>query len=203
MTLRVVIPPHPVIAHWLSILRMDSTPPSIYSAGLEQLGKWLTYEALRDWLPIKTEKIQTSSGIAEGTLIEASVPFLGIPSLPGGLSLWQGAKELLPNAFLCLGGVPTQIEENAGIIIFADQITTGEQLYKTLSSIEKKQIDFRRVRVITALAGSTGLTKIGESFPNLTIYSACIDPEVINSEQCSPGIGNPSIRLNTRIQYPD
>ena len=51
MTLHVVIPPHPLIGHWLSILRIESTPSPIYSTALEQLGKWLTYEALRDWLP--------------------------------------------------------------------------------------------------------------------------------------------------------
>ena len=59
MTLHVVIPPHPLIGHWLSILRIDTTPPAIYATALEQLGKWLTYEALRDWIPIKKEKLTT------------------------------------------------------------------------------------------------------------------------------------------------
>ena len=55
-TLHIVIPPHPLIGHWLSILRIDSTPGPIYSTALEQVGKWLTYEALRDWIPhSKTE----------------------------------------------------------------------------------------------------------------------------------------------------
>jgi len=29
----------------------------LYSTGYEQLGKWLTYEALRNWLPYKKEII--------------------------------------------------------------------------------------------------------------------------------------------------
>ena len=39
MTLHVVVPPHPLIGHWLSILRIRSTPSAIYATALEQLGK--------------------------------------------------------------------------------------------------------------------------------------------------------------------
>ena len=61
MTLHVVIPPHPLIGHWLSILRIESTPSPIYSTSLEQLGIWLTYEALRDWLPYSKKEIPTKT----------------------------------------------------------------------------------------------------------------------------------------------
>ena len=118
MTLHVVIPPHPLIGHWLSILRIDTTPPAIYATALEQLGKWLTYEALRDWIPNSKTKIQTERGIVEGVLIKTDIPILVIPNLPGGLQMWQGAREILPNAKLCLGGVPKIIEDHAGIIIY-------------------------------------------------------------------------------------
>ena len=117
MTLHVVIPPHPLIGHWLSILRIDSTPPPIYSTALEQLGKWLTYEALRDWLPHSKKTIATPNGNTEGVLLETEIPLLVIPNLPGGLQMWQGARELLPNGILCLGGVPKNIEENAGVLV--------------------------------------------------------------------------------------
>ena len=29
-----------------------------------------------------------------------------MPNIPGGLELWLGAREILPNASLCLGGIP-------------------------------------------------------------------------------------------------
>jgi len=51
MSLRVIVPPHPLISHWLTILRNPTTPEILYATGLEQLGTWLTYEALRDWIP--------------------------------------------------------------------------------------------------------------------------------------------------------
>ena len=69
MSLKVIVPPHPLIKHWLSILREKNTPNILYSTGYEQLGKWLTYEALRDWLPYKKESIKTDNGEAEGVFI--------------------------------------------------------------------------------------------------------------------------------------
>ena len=199
MSLHVVIPPHPLIGHWLSILRIDSTPSPIYSTALEQLGKWLTYEALRDWLPHSQKEISTQRGKAEGILIESEIPLLAIPNLPGGLQMWQGARELLPNGSLCLGGVPENLEENAGILIYCDQIASGKTLLITLNKLKNLKVNSQRTRVITSLASNDGLKNIGELFPELKIYAACIDPKLSEEGEIVPGIGNPSRRLNTRI----
>ena len=200
MTLKIIVPPHPFIGHWLTMLRNASTPKALYSTGLEQLGKWLTYEALREWLPHRYEEVETDLGKTEGIIIETRVPLLVIPNLPVGLALWQGARELLPNANLCLGGVPSSIEENAGLILYFDQITTGDLIISELIKLKKQNIDSNRIRIICALSSNPGLKKIGESFPDLTIYSACIDPEITKEGNIYPGIGKPASRINTRIE---
>ena len=53
--------------------------------------------------------------------------------LPGGLSLCK-ARQVLPNAELCLSGVPEQIESQAGIVVFIDQVSDGQRLLKTLQA---------------------------------------------------------------------
>ncbi|WP_320664388.1 uracil phosphoribosyltransferase [Prochlorococcus sp. MIT 1223] len=199
MTLKIIVPPHPVIAHWLSMLRNETTPSAIYSTGLEQLGKWLTYEAIREWLPNRKEEIKTTHGKTEGFVIESRVPLLAIPNLPGGLMLWQGGRDLLPNAVLCLSGVPKKIEPNSGIVIYLDQISTGEILLKTIKDLNKQHIEGKRIRIICAIASSEGLKLLGESFSDLTIYAACIDPELKDDGSLYPGIGNPEKRINTII----
>tara|TARA_Y100001968_G_scaffold313156_1_gene337041 strand:- start:9274 stop:9891 length:618 start_codon:yes stop_codon:yes gene_type:complete len=199
MTLKIIVPPHPLISHWLTMLRDQSTPSPIYSTGLEQLGRWLTYEAIREWLPSRTELVQTSLSETEGRIIESRVPLLAIPNLPAGLQLWQGARDVLPNASLCLGGIPDSIENNAGIIIYHDQITNGDELLRDLKLLKEQKVESQRIKIITALASSPGLKKIGESFTDLTIYSACIDPGLTLENKISPGIGDPAKRINTRI----
>ena len=50
-TLRVVVPPHLLIGHWLTLLRDAETPPALFGTAMTELGRWLTYEAMRDWIP--------------------------------------------------------------------------------------------------------------------------------------------------------
>jgi uracil phosphoribosyltransferase len=51
------------------------------------------------------------------------------------------------------------------------------------------------VRIICALAAAPGLKEIAEQFPQLTIYSACIDAELNSDQLIVPGIGNVTERL--------
>ena len=200
MKLRVIVPPHPLIAHWLTMLRNVSTPKALYSTGLEQMGKWLTYEALREWLPHKIESVKTEEGETEGTVIQTDIQLIAIPTFPGGLELWQGARSVLPNAALSLDGVPESLTQKSGIIFYLDQITTGEILINYMHQLKEQAVESKRIRVITALASSPGLKNIGEVINDLTIYCGCIDPELNKTGSISPGIGNPSLRINTIIK---
>ena len=134
MSLRVVVPPHPLIGHWLTMLRHRETPPALYATALQELGRWLTYEALRDWLPHRRDTVPRMDGDTEGTIVEASVPLIAIPVLPGGLELWQGGRSVLPDSSLCLGSCPQDIEANAGVILFVDQISDGQDTLKLLQA---------------------------------------------------------------------
>ena len=198
MSLRVVVPPHPLIGHWLTVLRHRETPPPLYATAFQELGRWLTYEALRDWLPHRRDTVLTLEGETEGVLIENGVPLLALPVLPAGLDLWQGARSVLPSLSLCLEGVPDAIETNAGVIVFIDQIADGEQLHNLLSELQRRGVEGPRLRLITALTANAGLKRIGEDFPDLTVHTACIDPDLTADGQISPGIGDPLQRLDLR-----
>ena len=198
MSLRVVVPPHPLIGHWLTMLRHRDTPPALYATALQELGRWLTYEALRDWLPHRKELVPTPLSETEGTVVESGVPLLAIPTLPVGLELWQGARSVLPEACLCLSGVPASIEANAGVILFADQIGDGESILIQLRRLQEQGVDGRRIRLITALCSSPGLKRLGEEISDLTLHTACIDEVVDQKGLIDPGIGDPVQRLNIR-----
>lgn len=197
-TLRVVVPPHPLIAHWLTVLRHEGTPAALYRTAMEELGRWLSYEALRDWLPHRREVVKTPLASTEGTMIETSVPLLAIPLLPGGLHLWEGARQVLPNADLCLEGVPSSIESKAGVMVLLDQIDDGEAVVSILSRLHQEGVDGRRLRVITTVCASPGLKRIGEAFPDITLHTACIDADLNEDNQILPGIGDPLLRLGIR-----
>ena len=200
MSLKVIVPPHPLIKHWLSILRDKNTPNVLYSTAFEQIGRWLTYEALRDWLPFKKEFVETNTGKAEAFFIDNNYPIKIIAQIPEGLTLWYGAKEVIPNATLSLGEVPSTIPKNEGIIIYSEQIINDKNPLKTLQELEDKGVESNRILLISSICSDKGLNKIALEYPNQVIYTSCIDKEYESGNSLTPGIGNPIFRLSTMFK---
>ena len=200
MSLKVIVPPHPLIKHWLSILREKNTPNILYSTGYEQLGKWLTYEALRNWLPYKKEIITTNNGDADGFFINNDYPIKVFAMMPEGLSLWYGSKEVIPNSTLLLGELPKHIESNEGVIFYSEQITTTSATLEKLIKLKELGVDSNRIILIAAISSNKGLNEIAKIFPNQVIYTSCIDEEDDNTKLLIPGIGNPLLRLSTKFR---
>jgi len=214
MTLRVVVPPHPLIGHWLSVLRDAATPAALYGSAMGELGRWLTYEALRDWLPRRRLAITTADGVADGDVVDPEVPLLAVPLLRAGLGLWQGAQAVLPAARVAhvglsrsggssgaaaphwyLDALPAPIGERTGVLVFAPLVASGATLAAVLERLQALGVSGPRLRVVTALAASPGLKLLGERFPELTLYTACIDADLNGHGGVVPGIGDPERRL--------
>ena len=204
-TLRVVVPPHPLIGHWLTLLRDRETPQALFNTAMAELGRWLTYEALRDWIPYQRVQVQTPLATTEGTVVDGSVPMLVVPLLRSGLALWEGARPVVPSAAVAhigfnqgdcwFNGLPTEIPERAGVLVFAPQIASGATLLHVLEQLEQRGVSGMRLRVITALAASPGLKNLGERYEDLTIYTGCIDAELSADQQILPGFGDAEQRL--------
>jgi len=200
MSLKVIVPPHPLIKHWLSILRDKDTPNILYSTAYEQIGRWLTYEALRDWLPFKKEFVETENGKADAFYIDNNYPIRIIAQIPEGLTLWYGSKEVIPNATLSLGKTPSIIAKNEGIIIYSEQIMNNKNPLETLKDLEMLGVESKRILLISSICSNKGLNKIAKEYPNQVIYTSCIDNEDDSSNILIPGIGNPIFRLSTMFK---
>mgnify|MGYP001396659525 CR=1 FL=1 len=200
MSLKVIVPPHPLIKHWLSILRDKNTPNILYSTAYEQIGRWLTYEALRDWLPFKKEFVETDNGKADAFYIDNNYPIRVIAQIPEGLTLWYGSKEVIPNATLSLGKTPSIISKNEGIIIYSEQIMNNKNPLETLKDLEMLGVESKRILLISSICSNKGLNKIAKEYPNQVIYTSCIDNEDDSRNILIPGIGNPIFRLSTMFK---
>jgi uracil phosphoribosyltransferase len=204
-TLRVVVPPHPLIGHWLTLLRDRETPQALFNTAMAELGRWLTYEAMRDWIPYQRVQVQTPLAATEGTVVDGSVPMLAIPLLRGGLSLWEGARPVVPSAAVAHVGVsegriwfntlPDPIPARAGVLVFTPQVASGDDLLQLLELLEQRGVSGVRLRVITALTASPGLKQLGERYEDLTIYTGCIDAELDSDGRILPGFGDAEQRL--------
>ena len=211
MSLRVVVPPHPLIGHWLTLLRDGATPSPLFATAMAELGRWLTYESLRDWLPYRRVTVETPLGRSEGQVVDPEIPLLVIPVLRGGLGLWQGAQTVLPSAQLAHVGIepcgpeykphwflddlPATIDPRSGVLVFLPCLASGSILLALLDRLQGLGVEGQRLRVITALTANPGLQVVGERHGQLTIYCAGIDPEVDDQHRVVPGFGEVSERL--------
>lgn len=71
---QIYVPPHPLVKHWLGVLRNADTPPAIFRSAAAELGRILVYEAARDWLPTVDAQVQTPLGIADATFVDPMQP---------------------------------------------------------------------------------------------------------------------------------
>jgi uracil phosphoribosyltransferase len=209
--LRVVVPPHPLIGHWLTLLRDQQTPPALFATAMAELGRWLTYEAMRDWIPYQRVMVTTPHATTEGTVVDGTVPMLAVPVLRAGLGLWEGARPVLPNASVAhlgfrragaaaepecyLDALPAEIPANAGVLVFMPTVASAATLLKVLERLEARGVSGPRVRVITALTASPGLKILGERHGDLTLYTACIDADLDACNRIIPGLGDAGERL--------
>ncbi len=211
MSLRVVVPPHPLIGHWLTLLRDHSTPSPLFATAMAELGRWLTYEALRDWLPHRRVTVETPLGSCDGQVVDPEVPLLVIPVLRGGLGLWQGAQSVLPSARVAhvgleacgpdhqahwfLDDLPATIDPRCGVLVFLPALAGGSILLALLDRLQDLGVEGQRLRVITTLAAAPGLKAVGERHGDLTLYCSGIDAEVDARNRLVPGFGEVSERL--------
>jgi uracil phosphoribosyltransferase len=206
LQLRVYVPPHPLIQHWLGVARDAATPSILFRSAMTELGRWLTYEAIREWLPIKEMVIETPLAPCPAKFIDPETPIAVVPILRAGLALLEGAQALLPLATIYHIGFtrdeetleptcyvnkfPQQLAPQTRVLITEPMLATGGTIMATMAQLTQRQVDPALVRIISVVAAPAALQKLSEAYPGLNIYTAAID-ETLNAQGfIVPGLGD-------------
>ena len=206
LQLRVHVPPHPLIQHWLGVARDASTPPPIFKSAMKELGRWLTYEAIRDWLPTEEIMVQTPLAPCSATMVNPDVPLVVVPILRAGLALLDGAQSLLPLASIyhlglvrneetlevsCyLNKLPEQFNPQTRVIITDPMLATGGSIMMAIGELTRRGVDPALTRIISVVAAPPALQKLGANYPTLTVYTAMIDEGLNSKGYIVPGLGD-------------
>ncbi|KAL8152727.1 hypothetical protein V2J09_010487 [Rumex salicifolius] len=202
----VFVPPHPLIKHWVSVLRNEQTPCPIFKNAMSELGRLLIYEASRDWLPTVSGEIQTPMDVAQVEFIDPREPVAVIPILRAGLALAEHAASILPATktyhlgvardeetllpTVYLNKLPESFPEGSRIFIIDPMLATGGTIVKVIEMVKERGIDNKQIKVISAVAAPPALQKLSEKFPGLHVYTGTIDPTVNEKGFIIPGLGD-------------
>ncbi|MBE9059747.1 uracil phosphoribosyltransferase [cf. Phormidesmis sp. LEGE 11477] len=204
--LRIHVPPHPLIKHWLGVVRSATTPSGVFRSAMTELGRWLAYEAVRDWLPTVDMTVETPLTTCPATFVDPEVPVVVIPILRAGLALVEGIQSTVPNSrtyhiglardeetlepFWYLNKLPERFEPNTRIMISEPMMATGGTMMATLAELTQRGVDPALVRIVSVVTAPPALQKIADSYPAVGIYAAMIDEGLDENGFIVPGLGD-------------
>ncbi|MEL6940069.1 MAG: uracil phosphoribosyltransferase [Cyanobacteria bacterium J06598_1] len=206
LQLRIYVPPHPLIKHWLGVVRSAATPSPVFRSGMTELGRWLAYEAVRDWLPTVDMEIETPLTKCPATFVDPEAAIAIIPILRAGLALVEGIQSAVPNSSTYhiglarneetleptwyLNKLPAKFAPNTRVIISEPMMATGGTIMATLAELTKRGVDPALVRIISVVTAPPALQKLAESYPTLAVYAAIIDEGLDENGFIVPGLGD-------------
>jgi uracil phosphoribosyltransferase len=206
LQLRVYVPDHPLIKHWLAVARDVNTPSVLFKTAMTELGRWLTYEAIRNWLPTTEVTVQTPLTETAGIFINPETNLAIIPILRAGLAMLDGAQTLLPLASTyhlgivrneeslepsCyLNKLPKKFAPDTRVLIVEPMIATGGTILTAMEELIKRGVEPGFVLIVSVLVAPPALRKLSELYPALNIYSATIDEGLNSKGYIVPGLGD-------------
>lgn len=206
LQLCVFVPPHPLVKHWLGVARDVNTPSALFRTAMTELGRWLTYEAAREWLPIFETQIETPLAPCPATFVNPEVPTIIMPILRAGLALLEGAQSVLPLASIyhvgyvrneetleasCyLNKLPDSLSAETRILISEPMLATGGTMMAAMADLTARGAKPEHIRIISIVVSPIALQKLAEAYPALTIYTAIIDEGLDENGYIVPGLGD-------------
>ena len=206
LQLRVYVPEHPLIKHWLSVARDVNTPPVLFKSAMSELGRWLAYEAVRNWLPTLNTVVQTPISECSATYVDPQMPIGIVPILRAGLVLLDEVQKVLPiaavyhlglvrdesslEATCYLNKLPDRFEEQSRIMILEPMLATGGSIMMAMQEIISRGVAPEMIRIISIVAAPPALRQLSEAYPGLEIYTAIIDEGLNSKGYIVPGLGD-------------
>ena len=209
--LRVYVPPHPLIQHWLGVARDVATPSVLFRSAMTELGRWLTYEAAREWLPTQETMVQTPLTTCAATFINPQIPMAVVPILRAGLGLLEGAQGVLPLASIyhvglarneetleptCyLNKLPEKFAPETRVLITEPMLATGGSIMAVMAELTQRGVDPALIRIISVVVAPPALKKLAAVYPGLIVYTATIDETLNDRGYIVPGLGDAGDRI--------
>lgn len=207
---------HPLVTHFLALLRDVRTPPTQYRNSVHQLASLLAYEAMYFDSPpteahqgivgdpgeefhadlVMSSKIALIAILRGGSVMATSISGL-LPASPVvhiGVSRIRDKDEDKDKAGIGYHVIP---ESLAGMKcwLLDTVMSTGKSMKSVIKElIENRGVQEEDITIITIVAASDGVDCIFKKFPKMKMVTCSVD-RGLNKKHVVPGIGNSGARI--------
>jgi uracil phosphoribosyltransferase len=195
----------PLVRQKLKVLRDETTRTPEFRQAMKELTLILVAAATHA-MPTNTVRVRTP--LAETEVEELSDPVCLVPVLRAGLGMLEGALALLPEATVGFMGLqrdeetaepieyyvnlPRNLEEYL-VLVLDPMLATGGSLSATLGKL--RESGARWISCVHAVAAAPGVERVTKEHPDVSFYSAALDPELDDRAFIVPGLGDAGDRL--------
>ncbi|MCO4753744.1 MAG: uracil phosphoribosyltransferase [Bacteriovoracaceae bacterium] len=196
---------NPLLQHKLSVLRDRSTNSIIFRSILNDLGRFLAYEACRD-IEKSPLTIMTPLGQANGYMpseypLIVSIMRAGNGLLDGVLETLPGSKaghigiyrdKFIKNTVEYYCKLPEHIE-NKNAFLLDPILATGDTIIAAAERL--MEYDVKEITVLSVLASRPGLEKLQRYHPQIKVFCLSVGEELNEHGHLHPGLGDACERL--------
>lgn len=196
---------HPLIAEELTRLRDPACPSPEFRQRVRRIAS-LMVPAVTANLETAVVPCNTPLEITSGVRVSRGI--ILVPILRAGLGFLDGFLDLIPQASVAHVGVarneqtllpepyylkhPPALEEHE-IIILDPMLATGGSAIEAVRSL--REAGARHLRFACLVAAPEGVSALQQAFPDLAIYTACLDRCLNDRGYILPGLGDAGDRL--------
>lgn len=196
---------HPLIAEELTKLRDPACPSPEFRQRFRRIAS-LMVPAVTANLETTVVPCNTPLEITSG--VKVSRGLILVPILRAGLGFLDGFLDLLPQASVAHIGLArnerTLIPEpyylkhppvmgECEIIILDPMLATGGSAIEAVRSL--REVGAQHVRFVCLVAAPEGISALEDAYPDITIYTACLDRCLDSFGYILPGLGDAGDRL--------
>ena len=195
----------PLSRNKLATLRNENTGTPEFRRAMRELALMMVAEATGS-MPTRTVQVRTP--LIETEVEEISGPVCLVPVLRAGLGMLDGALALLPEATVGFMGLQRDEEtaepveyyvnlpRNIGdylVLVLDPMLATGGSLSATLTKL--KEYGATWISCLHAVSAVPGVERVTREHPDVTFYTAAVDPELDERSFIVPGLGDAGDRL--------
>ena len=197
---------HPLVQYKLTHMRDKNTPSNVFRVLMHEVAMLMGYEVLSDLetsdIEIETPHEKMKSPALSGkkmcivSILRSGNGFLDallnlVPlARVGHIGLYRDPDRLIPVEYYLK--MPDDLHERQ-VLIVDPMLATGKSAIAAIDRV--KSMDAAQVKFLCLVASPEGIEAVREEYPDLPIYTACVDREIDESGFILPGIGDAGDRI--------